>query len=216
MCEESKIESPFSASVFGKVIKRTFPDLRYRRKRTKGRINAHYEGLYRLSFDDSDQACAVHAKDELKQIEAKGKPREPIMKTTPTIKREAIYSDYDEGDSCWSNSCGSGDDQELITMWSDWVLPDNEARNCQKEQTDSFLGSLHNLAAHNGTASSPSLGDTASPPPGLPPYLSFSEPYGMELQEPPLSTYSTKDHCIMYVAMIQLTFILIDEFLQRL
>lgn len=48
MCPQSGIPCLFSPSVFGKVIKRTFPDLKYRRKRVNRRINAHYEGLERV------------------------------------------------------------------------------------------------------------------------------------------------------------------------
>lgn len=73
MCTESGTPCLFSPSVFGKVIKRTFPDLQYRRRRINRRINAHYEGLERVEeYFDADghpRAMPIKREEELQEAE---------------------------------------------------------------------------------------------------------------------------------------------------
>jgi hypothetical protein len=70
MCTDSALPALFSPSVFGKVIKRTFPDLKYRRRRINRRINAHYEGLERVRecFDSSGHPRALPIKQEEREL----------------------------------------------------------------------------------------------------------------------------------------------------
>jgi hypothetical protein len=72
MCTESGTPCLFSPSVFGKVIKRTFPDLQYRRRRINRRINAHYEGLERVAecFDSAGYPRAMPLQQEEELAEA--------------------------------------------------------------------------------------------------------------------------------------------------
>lgn len=73
MCTESGTPCLFSPSVFGKVIKRTFPDLQYRRRRINRRINAHYEGLERVEecfdADGHPRAMPIKQEEELQEAE---------------------------------------------------------------------------------------------------------------------------------------------------